>query len=58
MRVEWIGKSFEFEKGIVAQTPLRRIGQPGDISSAAVYLASSGAKYVAGQTINISGGVL
>jgi NAD(P)-dependent dehydrogenase (short-subunit alcohol dehydrogenase family) len=28
----------DFEKGIVAQTPLGRIGQPGDMSPAAVYL--------------------
>ncbi len=47
----------DFEKGIVAQTPLGRIGQPGDISPAAVYLASSDAQYVTGQTLNISGGI-
>jgi 3-oxoacyl-[acyl-carrier protein] reductase len=41
----------------VAQTPLGRTGQPGDISPAAVYLASSDAKYVTGQTLNISGGI-
>src|SRR5450631_1201536 len=47
----------DFEKGIVAQTPLGRIGQPDDISPTAVYLASSDAKYVTGQTVNISGGI-
>jgi len=47
----------DFEKGIVAQTPLGRIGQPDDISPAAVYLASSDSKYITGQTLNISGGI-
>src|SRR5450755_1912667 len=47
----------DFEKGIVAQTPLGRIGQPDDISPTAVYLASSDSKYVTGQTLNISGGI-
>jgi len=47
----------DFEKGIVAQTPLGRIGQPGDISPAAIFLASSDSKYMTGQTLNISGGI-
>jgi 3-oxoacyl-[acyl-carrier protein] reductase len=47
----------DFEKGIVAQTPLGRIGQPDDIAPAAVYLASTDSKYVTGQTLNISGGI-
>jgi 3-oxoacyl-[acyl-carrier protein] reductase len=47
----------EFEKGIAAQTPLGRIGQPDDISPAAVYLASADSKYMTGQTLNISGGI-
>ena len=47
----------DFEKGIVAQTPLGRIGQPDDISPAAVFLASVDSKYMTGQTLNISGGI-
>lgn len=47
----------DFEKAIVAQTPLGRIGQPDDISPAAVFLASAESKYMTGQTLNISGGV-
>lgn len=47
----------DFEKGIVAQTPLGRIGQPDDISPAAVFLASAESKYLTGQTLNISGGI-
>jgi 3-oxoacyl-[acyl-carrier protein] reductase len=46
-----------FRAGVEAQTPLGRIGQPDDISPAAVYLASADSKYVTGQTLNISGGI-
>lgn len=47
----------DFQKDIEAQTPLGRIGKPDDIAPAAVYLASADAKYVTGQTLNISGGI-
>jgi 3-oxoacyl-[acyl-carrier protein] reductase len=47
----------DFEKGVVAQAPLGRIGQPDDIAPAAVFLASQDAKFVTGQTLHISGGV-
>jgi 3-oxoacyl-[acyl-carrier protein] reductase len=47
----------DFQKGIEAQTPLGRIGQPDDISPAAVFLASVDSKYMTGQTVNISGGI-
>jgi len=47
----------DFEKGLAAQTPLGRIGRPDDISPAAVFLASADAKYMSGQTLNISGGI-
>jgi 3-oxoacyl-[acyl-carrier protein] reductase len=38
------------------QTPLGRIGQPEDISPAAVYLASGDSAWVTGETLYISGG--
>jgi len=47
----------DFEKGVVAQAPLGRIGQPDDIAPAAVFLASQDAKFVTGQTLHISGGL-
>ncbi len=46
----------DFRKLIEAQSPLRRIGQPADISPAAVYLASSDSSYMTGETITIAGG--
>jgi NAD(P)-dependent dehydrogenase (short-subunit alcohol dehydrogenase family) len=38
-------------------TPLRRIGEPEDIAGAAVFLASSAARWMTGQVIVIDGGV-
>lgn len=39
-----------------ATTPLRRIGEPGEIAGAAVFLASDAASFVTGQTIVVDGG--
>ena len=47
----------ELRKGIEAQTPLGRIGQPDDIAPAAVFLASSEARYITGETLRIAGGL-
>jgi NAD(P)-dependent dehydrogenase (short-subunit alcohol dehydrogenase family) len=43
-------------KRALAGTPLGRIGEPDDISGAAVFLASDAARYVTGQTIVVDGG--
>ena len=37
--------------------PLRRLGQPGDVSSAVAFLASSEADYITGTTLVIDGGL-
>jgi len=37
---------------------LGRIGQPDDISPTAVYLASSDSKYLTGEIIRVTGGIL
>jgi 3-oxoacyl-[acyl-carrier protein] reductase len=47
----------DFEKGAVAQTPLGRIGQPGDIAPLAVFLASADSGWLTGETILASGGM-
>ena len=46
----------EFRKGIEAQTPLGRIGQPKDIAPAVVFLSSEDAAWITGETLYISGG--
>jgi 3-oxoacyl-[acyl-carrier protein] reductase len=46
----------EFQKKIETETPLGRIGQPGDIASIAAFLASDDSVWVNGQTIQAAGG--
>jgi 3-oxoacyl-[acyl-carrier protein] reductase len=46
----------DFRKQIEAQTPLGRIGQPGDIAPTAVFLASDDAKWITGESFYIAGG--
>jgi 3-oxoacyl-[acyl-carrier protein] reductase len=40
-----------------AQTPLGRIGQPQDIATAAVFLASSDSAWITGETLYVTGGL-
>jgi 3-oxoacyl-[acyl-carrier protein] reductase len=47
----------EMETAWVAQTPLGRIGQPGDIASVAVFLASDDSAWLTGQLLPASGGL-
>ncbi len=42
---------------ILASVPMRRLGSGEDIGAAAVYLASSEAGYVTGQTLHVNGGM-
>jgi 3-oxoacyl-[acyl-carrier protein] reductase len=46
----------DFEKQIVAGTPLGRLGQPEDIAKVAVFLASDNARWLTGERITASGG--
>lgn len=47
----------DFEAGAVAQTPLGRIGQPNDIASIAVFLASDDSYWLTGEQLFAGGGV-
>ena len=47
----------EFRKQLEAQTPLGRIGQPGDIAPAVVFLASGDSGWITGETLLIAGGL-
>lgn len=47
----------DFRKQLEAQTPLGRIGQTQDIAPAAVFLASSDAAWITGETLLIAGGL-
>lgn len=47
----------DFEKQMVASTPLGRLGQPDDIAKVAVFLASDAAAWLTGERITASGGL-
>jgi len=47
----------DMEKQMVAQTPLGRLGQPGDIATIAVFLASADAGWLTGEKLLASGGM-
>nr|WP_220794990.1 glucose 1-dehydrogenase [Gluconacetobacter sacchari] len=47
----------EMEDAIIAQTPLGRVGQVGDIAPLAVFLASDDAGWLTGETVIASGGL-
>ena len=47
----------EFRTQIESQTPLGRIGQPGDIAPAVVFLASPDSGWISGETLVIAGGL-
>lgn len=43
---------------IIAQTPLRRLGEPQEVAAVAAFLSSSEAGFVTGQVIDVAGGWL
>ena len=45
------------KEALLGQIPSGKLGQGSDIASAAVYLASSEAAYVTGQTLHVNGGM-
>ena len=47
----------DFRKMFESQTPLGRIGQPGDIAPAAVFFASDDSAWISGETLRIAGGL-
>ncbi|MBV8492090.1 MAG: 3-oxoacyl-[acyl-carrier-protein] reductase [Alphaproteobacteria bacterium] len=42
---------------LLSAIPMARLGLPGDIAPAAIYLASAEAAYVTGQTLHVNGGM-
>jgi 3-oxoacyl-[acyl-carrier protein] reductase len=46
----------DFEKEMVATTPLGRAGRPEDIAPPVAFLASDDARWITGETIFVSGG--
>jgi len=46
----------ELEKELAATYPLRRVGRPEDIATAAVFFASKQADWITGQVLYVGGG--
>lgn len=44
--------------GMRAKTPLGRLGEPEEIASTYLWLASDEASYVSGATISVDGGIV
>jgi len=47
----------DFEKALIAQTPLGRIAQPDEIADIAVFLASRDARWLTGEILIAAGGL-
>jgi NAD(P)-dependent dehydrogenase (short-subunit alcohol dehydrogenase family) len=47
----------ELVKNILAQVPMKRMGQPSEIASAVAFLASADASYITGAEIPVDGGL-
>lgn len=45
-------------KSLIKYIPFGRLGEPQDISSVAIFLATDAARYITGQTIHVNGGML
>jgi NAD(P)-dependent dehydrogenase (short-subunit alcohol dehydrogenase family) len=53
---EYFWKDEQYRARVEAEQPIRRIGQPGEIAHAALYLASDEASFVTGQVFVVDGG--
>jgi len=47
----------DFEKQMIAQTPLGRVGQPQDIAPVAAFLASPESGWITGEVLQVAGGL-
>ena len=51
------GLSPELKEKMLANIPLKRMGQPEDIAAAVVFLASDAASYITGHVLDVNGGI-
>lgn len=56
--LEAVNSDAEARRKVLSRTPLGRIGEPGEIASIAVFLASPDSSYITGQTVYADGGRL
>ncbi len=55
--LEIVASNDELRTPMEEATPMRRLGDPGDIAAAAVYLASPAGSYLTGKTLEVDGGI-
>jgi NAD(P)-dependent dehydrogenase (short-subunit alcohol dehydrogenase family) len=53
-----VNESPEAMRAVMSRTPLGRIGEPEEVASVALFLASEDSSYITGQTIYPDGGRL
>jgi 3-oxoacyl-[acyl-carrier protein] reductase len=59
IRTEWLdGAGAEVQQRVREATPLGRPGTPDDVAGAVLFLASSEAAFITGQTLLVNGGVV
>lgn len=54
--IEWVMKRADLLQGVLSQISMGRPGQPCEIGTVAVFLASEDARYVTGQSFYVDGG--
>ena len=47
----------EQRDALIAQIPLNKLGEPGDVANAVAFLASPEAAYITGETLHVNGGM-
>jgi 3-oxoacyl-[acyl-carrier protein] reductase len=50
--------SEQLKEELAAKIPAGRLGSPEDVAAAVIFLASEGATYITGQTLNVDGGMV
>jgi 3-oxoacyl-[acyl-carrier protein] reductase len=50
------GMPAEVQQRVAQSLPLRRLGEPRDIASAALFLASEASSWITGHTLDVAGG--
>ncbi|MHB1710388.1 MAG: SDR family oxidoreductase [Acidimicrobiales bacterium] len=55
--LDFVTHSDELRNALQTRTPLGRIGDPEDVASAVIYLASAAGSYVTGKVIEVDGGI-
>ena len=48
----------EWRAAMLAKTPIARLGQPADLTGAAIFLLSDASRYVTGACLPVDGGIL